>query len=275
MAIKSFRPITPSRRYMTSIDYSVLTKTSVVPVPKSLLVNLGEAGGRNNTGRTTVRYRGSGHKRKYRLVDFARTKPGISARVEALHYDPYRTAFLALLVYADGARGYILAPEGLVVGDQVISGKDADIKPGNCLPISAIPVGTFIHNIELEAGRGGRMVRSAGSAAQLMAKEGTYAQVKMPSGEMRLIHSDCMATIGQVSNKDHENVTIGKAGRARWMGRRPHVRGCAMNPVDHPMGGGEGKATGGQPRSPWGTPSKGYKTRNSKRTDAFIVKRRK
>jgi large subunit ribosomal protein L2 len=224
----------------------------------------------------TVRHIGGGHKRRYRVVDFARTKFGIPGKVVSLEYDPNRTAYIALVNYTDGEKRFILAPLNLQVGDQVLASDDADIKPGNHLSLRNIPVGTLIHNLEVEPGKGGRLVRSAGSFAQLMAKEGEYCQVKMPSGEIRLLHSRCRASVGQLSNTDHENVTIGKAGRARWLGIRPTNRGVSMNPIDHPHGGGEGKSSGGgHPRTPWGVPTKGYKTRNNKRTDAFIVKRRK
>jgi large subunit ribosomal protein L2 len=241
-----------------------------------LIVSLTGTGGRNNMGRMTVRHIGGGHKRKYRVIDFGRTKREIPAKVVSLEYDPNRTAYIALLTYADGEKRYILAPLGLNVGDQVIASDTADIKPGNNLALSAMPVGTVIHNLETEPGKGGKLARSAGIFAQLMAKEGEYCQVKMPSGEMRLIHSRCRASVGQLSNTDNENITLGKAGRARWLGVRPTNRGVSMNPIDHPHGGGEGKSSGGgHPRTPWGMPTKGYKTRNNKRTDAFIVKRRK
>jgi large subunit ribosomal protein L2 len=244
--------------------------------PRRLTAALNKSGGRNLFGKMTVRHIGGGHKRKYRVIDFSRDKREIPAKVSSLEYDPNRTAYIALLTYADGEKRYILAPLNLTVGDSVLASDKADIKPGNNLSLSAIPVGTLIHNIEVEPGRGGRLSRSAGNFAQLMAKEGDYAQVKMPSGEIRLLHSRCRASIGQLSNTDHENITIGKAGRARWMGIRPTNRGVSMNPIDHPHGGGEGKSSGGgHPRTPWGVPTKGYKTRNNKRTNAFIVKRRK
>ena len=231
--------------------------------------------GRNNHGRITSRFRGGGHKQRYRIIDFRRIKDGIAAKVAAIEYDPNRSARIALLAYADGEKRYILHPIGLKVGDTIVAGADVDILPGNALPLKNIPLGTLIHNVELRPGKGGQIARSAGSAVQLVAKEGDYASVKMPSSEIRKIYSECYATIGQVGNLDHENVSIGKAGRSRWLGKRPHVRGVAMNPVDHPLGGGEGKTSGGRnPVSPWGLPTKGYKTRNRKRTDAFILQRR-
>jgi large subunit ribosomal protein L2 len=256
---------------------SVLTPKKDQPrKPRKLTVAKSRSGGRNNFGKMTVRHIGGGHKRKYRMIDFLRDKREIPAKVASLEYDPNRTAYIALLNYADGEKRYILAPLNLNVGDAVLASDKADIKPANNLSLSAIPVGTLIHNIESEPGKGGKLARSAGNYAQLMAKEGEYCQVKMPSGEMRLIHSRCKASIGQLSNTDHENITIGKAGRNRWLGIRPTNRGVSMNPIDHPHGGGEGKSSGGgHPRTPWGVPTKGYKTRNNKRTDAFIVKRRK
>jgi large subunit ribosomal protein L2 len=277
MPIKTYKPITPARRYMTTADFSVLTPKKKQPKkPRNLLASLNQTGGRNVFGRMTVRHKGGGHKRKYRVIDFMRNKLEIPATVASLEYDPNRTAYIALLNYADGEKRYVLAPLGLNVGDEVIASDKADIKPANNLSLSAIPVGTLIHNIEVEPGRGGQLARSAGNYAQLMAKEGEYCQVKMPSGEMRLIHSRCRASIGQLSNTDHENITIGKAGKSRWLGIRPTNRGVSMNPIDHPHGGGEGKSSGGgHPRTPWGQPTKGYKTRNNKRTDAFIVKRRR
>jgi large subunit ribosomal protein L2 len=277
MAIRSFRPITPSQRFKKAQDFAELTPRAQLPKkPAKLLKSLTKSGGRNQFGKMTVRHIGGGHKRQYRVIDFMRDKRDVPARVASIEYDPNRTAFIALLNYADGEKRYILAPLNLVVGDPVIASDTADIKPGNSLSLSFIPVGTLIHNIEVEPGKGGKLGRSAGGFAQLMAKDGTYCQVKMPSGEMRLLHSRCRATIGQLSNTDHENTTIGKAGRARWMGIRPTNRGVSMNPIDHPHGGGEGKSSGGgHPRTPWGVPTKGFKTRNNKRTDAFIVKRRK
>ncbi|MFZ9595075.1 MAG: 50S ribosomal protein L2 [Bdellovibrionia bacterium] len=277
MAIKSFKAKTPSQRYKTVADFSVLTPKSKLPHrPKRLTVALSKSGGRNQFGKMTVRHIGGGHKRKYRMIDFLRDKRDVPAKVAALEYDPNRTAYIALLNYADGEKRYILAPLHLNVGDAVLASEKADIKPGNNLSLMNIPVGTLIHNIELEPGHGGKLGRSAGGFAQLMAKEGEYCQVKMPSGEIRLLHARCRASIGQLSNTDHENITIGKAGRNRWLGVRPTNRGVSMNPVDHPHGGGEGKSSGGgHPRTPWGVPTKGYKTRNNKRTDAFIVKHRR
>jgi len=277
MAIKSFKPITPSLRYKNVADFSVLTPKKQQPSkPRKLVSSLSKTGGRNQFGKMTVRHIGGGHKRKYRVVDFARDKREIPAKVASLEYDPNRSAYIALLNYKDGEKRYILAPLNLNVGDTVLASDQADIKPGNNLSLSSIPVGTLIHNIEVEPGRGGKLARSAGGFAQLMAKEGEYCQVKMPSGEIRLLHARCRASIGQLSNTDHENVTIGKAGRNRWLGVRPTNRGVSMNPIDHPHGGGEGKSSGGgHPRTPWGVPTKGYKTRNNKRTDAFIVKHRR
>lgn len=277
MAVKSFKPVTPASRFKTVADFSVLTPKKDQPKkPARLTVSLVKSGGRNNFGKMTVRHIGGGHKRKYRVIDFLRDKLEIPAKVASLEYDPNRTAYIALLNYADGEKRYILAPLGLAVGDNVLASEAADIKPANNLTLSSIPVGTFIHNVEVEPGKGGKLGRSAGGFAQLMAKEGTYCQVKMPSGEVRLIHSRCRASIGQLANTEHENIKIGKAGRNRWKGIRPTNRGVSMNPIDHPHGGGEGKSSGGgHPRTPWGVPTKGFKTRNNKRTDAFIVKRRK
>ena len=272
MAVKTYRPITPARRYMTTADFSILTKKAP---EKSLLESKKSHAGRNNTGRITTRHHGGGVRQHYRLIDFKRDKQGIPAKVVALEYDPNRTAYIALLQYVDGEKRYILAPLNLNVGDSVIASDEADIKPGNTLRLKAIPVGTLIHNIELRPGKGGQMVRSAGAYAQVLGREGEYGQIRMPSGEVRRILLDCQATIGQIGNTEHENITIGKAGRSRKMGIRPTTRGVAMNPVDHPMGGGEGKASGGLPRSPWGWYTKGLKTRNNKRTDSFIVKRRR
>jgi large subunit ribosomal protein L2 len=272
MPVKKFKPTSAGRRFQTAYDFVELSRGRP---EKSLTVGLRSTGGRNSQGRQTSRFMGGGHKRLYRIIDFRRDKTGIPATVAAIEYDPNRTARIALLHYADGEKRYILAPDGLKVGSRVVSGPSADILPGNALPLRGIPLGTTIHNIELKRGRGGQLVRSAGTAAQLMAKEGGYAQVRLPSGEVREIHIECYATIGQVGNLEHENVSIGKAGRNRWLGFRPHVRGVAMNPVDHPMGGGEGKTSGGRhPTSPWGWKTKGLKTRNQKRTDAFIVRRR-
>ncbi len=275
MAVKTFKPTTPALRFKSSPDFSVLTKTSELPSrPNRLRKFKTKSGGRNVYGRITVQQIGGGHKHHYRLIDFKRDKDGVPGTVASLEYDPNRTAWIALIFYKDGDKRFIVAPEGLKVGDQVLSSNKADIKPGNNLQISFVPVGTFIHNIEVEPGKGGRLARSAGSYGQLMAKEGDYAQIRMPSGEIRLVHVNCRASIGQVSNLEHENVKIGKAGRSRWMGIRPTVRGVAKNPVDHPMGGGEGKSSGGRhPTTPWGKPTKGYKTRKNKRTDVFIVKR--
>ncbi|NLW17358.1 MAG: 50S ribosomal protein L2 [Firmicutes bacterium] len=274
MAIKKFRPTSPGRRFMTVSAFDEITKTEP---ERSLLAPLKRKGGRNSYGRITVRHRGGGHKRHYRIIDFKRNKDGIPAKVVGIEYDPNRSANIALLSYADGEKRYILAPLGLKPGDTVLSGEGADIFPGNAMPIRSIPVGTLIHNIELKPGKGGQLVRSAGAAAQLMAKEGDYAHVRLPSNEVRLIHVDCRATIGQVGNIDHENISIGKAGRSRWMGKRPSVRGSAMNPVDHPHGGGEGRAPIGRkaPLTPWGKPTLGYRTRRKKHSDKYIVRRRK
>ncbi|MGI5824563.1 MAG: 50S ribosomal protein L2 [Bacillota bacterium] len=274
MAIKSYKPTTPSRRQMTVTDYSGLSK---VAPEKSLLENLKKNSGRNSYGRITVRHRGGGNRVKYRVIDFKRDKVGMNANVLTLEYDPNRSAHIALLQYEDGEKRYILAPNELKVGDVVRSGADADIKPGNALPMASIPVGTFIHNVELHPGKGAQLVRAAGNMAQLMAKEGNYALVRLPSGELRNIPANCMATIGQVGNTDHENVNIGKAGKKRHMGWRPTVRGSVMNPCDHPHGGGEGKSPIGRPSpvTPWGKPTLGYKTRaKHHRSDKFIVKRR-
>jgi large subunit ribosomal protein L2 len=274
MAVKKFNPTTPSRRNMTMASFEEIT----TDVPeKSLLVSKKKTGGRNAQGKITVRHHGGGAKQKYRLIDFKRTKDGIPAKVATIEYDPNRSAYIALVVYADGEKRYIIAPVGLKVGDVVVSGSDADIKVGNTLPIANIPVGTIIHNIELQVGKGAQLVRSAGSSAQLMAKEGAYAQVRLPSGEVRYVRVNCRATIGTVSNLTHEIVNIGKAGRKRHMGIRPTVRGSVMNPNDHPHGGGEGKSPVGHasPRTPWGKPALGYKTRKTKKySDKFIVKKR-
>lgn len=273
MAIKKFNPVTPSRRFMTVLEYEEVTKTAP---EKSLLLPLRKKGGRNSYGRITVRYRGGGHKRMYRILDFKRDKDGIPAKVAAIEYDPNRSALIALLHYADGEKRYILAPLGLKVGESVSCGPGSEIRPGNALPIKEIPLGMTVHNIELSPGKGGQMCRSAGASAQLLAKEGSYAQLKLQSGEVRLVALNCKATIGQVGNLDHENISIGKAGRTRWLGKSPKVRGVAMNPVDHPHGGGEGKTSGGRhPVSPWGMPTKGYKTRKKKLSDKLIIKRRK
>jgi large subunit ribosomal protein L2 len=273
MPVKSFKPTSPGRRFQTSMTYSEITTSRP---EKNLVEPKHRTGGRNNQGQITSRFMGGGHKRLYRVIDFRREKTDVPARVASIEYDPNRTANIALLHYADGEKRYILAPVGLEVGARVVSGPKADILPGNALPMRGIPVGTTIHNIELKLGRGGQLARSAGAGAQLMAKEGDYAQVRLPSGETRKIFIDCYATIGQVGNIEHENLSIGKAGRSRWLGYRPHNRGVSMNPVDHPMGGGEGKTSGGRhPVSPWGWQTKGKKTRNNKRTDAMIVRRRK
>jgi large subunit ribosomal protein L2 len=272
MPIKTYRPTTQTLRYRTTIvNDDITTKHPHKP----LLEKKNRTGGRRNSGDMTMRFIGGGHKRKLRIVDFKRDKTGIPATVVSIEYDPNRSPRIALLAYADGEKRYILQPEGLKVGQKVVSGPDADILVGNALPLRNIPPGTVIHNLELKPGKGGQMVRSAGGSAQLVAKEAEYALVKRPSGETRKVSQDCMATIGQVGNIDHENVTIGKAGRSRWLGKRPHNRGVSMNPVDHPHGGGEGKTSGGRhPVTPWGQPTRGYKTRNNKRTDKFIVSRR-
>jgi len=269
MPIKSFKPVTPSRRFMTVVTRDEITKDRP---EKSLVEGKAKSGGRNNKGQITIRFRGGGHKKLYRIIDFRRDKTGVPARVAAIEYDPNRSARIALLHYADGEKRYILAPVGLEVGQTVVSGPEADIRPGNALPLENIPAGTTIHNIELRPGKGGQMVRSAGASAQLVSKEGGMALVKLPSGEVRRVPSNCYATIGQVGNLDHENESLGKAGRKRWLGRRPHNRGVSMNPIDHPHGGGEGRTSGGRhPVTPWGQPTRGYKTRNNKRTDRFIV----
>lgn len=274
MAIKKFKPTTPAQRYKTVTDFSELTKKRP---EKSLLEPVKRTGGRNNRGRITMRRMGGGHKRRYRIIDFKRDKIGIPAQVVSIEYDPNRSAFISLLGYRDGEKRYILAPHGLKVGDEIVSGPDVDIHTGNALPIEKIPTGLFVHNIELVRGKGGQMARSAGSYAQLMAKEGNYALLRLPSGEIRMVRRECYATIGQVSNIDHENVSLGKAGRSRWLGKRPKVRGVAMNPVDHPLGGGEGRSSGGRhPVTPWGKPTKGFKTRKKKKhSDKYIVHKRK
>ncbi len=273
MAVKTFRPMTPNQRYRTVLDFSGLSQ---VKPERGLLFPMKKTGGRNNTGRITSRFIGGGHKRRYRLIDFRRDKFNVPGRVESIEYDPNRSAFIARIIYRDGERRYMLAPLGLKVGDVVLSADETEIRPGNHLPVRNTPVGTGLHNIELNPGRGGQMVRSAGGMAQLIAKEGSHAHIRLPSGEVRLVNLNCRATIGQVSNLDHENVVSGKAGRTRWLGRMPHQRGVSMNPVDHPHGGGEGKSKGGNhPVSPWGTPAKGYKTRKNKRTEKFIMKDRR
>ncbi len=274
MAIKKFVPTSPGRRFMTVRTFQEITSTEP---EKSLLEPLKKKAGRNAQGRITVRHQGGGHKRKYRIIDFKRDKVGVPAKIATIEYDPNRSANIALLHYADGEKRYILAPVGVTVGTEILAGAGVDIKPGNAMPLKAIPVGTQIHNIELKVGKGGQMVRSAGTSAQLMAKEGKYAHVRLPSGEVRLVSLECYATIGQVGNLEHENITIGKAGRSRWLGKRPTVRGTVMNPVDHPHGGGEGKAPIGRkgPVTPWGKPTLGYKTRKkNKKSDQYILKRR-
>jgi len=272
MGIRQINPVNASSRFQTFPDFEEITAAKPL---KSLTVGKKSSGGRNNRGQLTNWFRGGGHKRRYREIDFRRDKHGIPGKVASVEYDPNRSARIALIHYADGEKRYILAPEGLKVGTEVVAGEKAEINVGNALPLRLIPLGTVIHNLELRRGKGGQMVRSAGAGAQLMAKEGIYAQVKLPSGEVRRIHIDCYATIGQVGNLEHENVSYGKAGRRRWLGRKPHNRAVSMNPVDHPMGGGEGKTSGGRhPCTPWGVPTKGYKTRNNKRTDALIVRRR-
>jgi large subunit ribosomal protein L2 len=273
VALKSFNPTTPSRRHMTVSTFEEIT---VSEPERSLVAPLTRKGGRNNQGKLSVRHQGGGHKRKYRIIDFKRNKDGVPGRVAAIEYDPNRSANIALINYLDGEKRYILAPNGLKVGDTIVSGTDADIKVGNALPLQNIPVGTVIHNIEMKPGKGAQIVRSAGTAAQLMAKEGSYATLRMPSGEMRQVHILCRATIGQVGNLDHENINIGKAGRSRWLGIRPTVRGSVMNPVDHPHGGGEGRnPIGRNPVTPWGKPALGAKTRKKKNpSDRFIIKRR-
>ncbi len=274
MAIKKYKPTTPTLRFKTVTDYSVLTRKDP---EKSLLEPMKGTGGRNNMGRITMRRMGGGHKRRYRRIDFRRDKHGIPAKVVSLEYDPNRSSFISLLNYVDGEKRYILTPHGIKEGDTLVSGPEAEIHPGNALPLEKIPTGLYVHNIEMIAGRGGQMVRSAGAYAQLMAKEGNYASLRLPSGEIRMVRKECYATIGQVSNSDHDTVTIGKAGRARGLGKRPKVRGVAMNPVDHPLGGGEGRSSGGRhPVTPWGKPTKGYKTRKKNKTsNKFIVHKRK
>lgn len=274
MGLKAYRPTTPGRRGMTAVTAEELAKKR----PEKALTKFNlRTGGRNNEGRMTVRFRGGGHKRLYRTIDFRRDKVGVPARVVALEYDPNRSARLALLHYADGEKRYILAPVGLNVKDAVQSGADAEVRTGNALPLANMPLGTMIHNIELKPGKGGQLIRSAGGFAQVMGRDGDYVQVRLKSGEMRRILAACVATVGQVGNLDHENITVGKAGRSRWKGRRGHVRGVVMNPVDHPHGGGEGKSGQGNPHpvSPWGLPTKGYKTRQNKATDKFIITRGK
>lgn len=272
MAVKKFKPTSPGIRFMTVSDFKEITADKP---EKALLAPLKNKAGRNNAGRISIRHQGGGHKKQYRIIDFKRDKDGIPAKVATIEYDPNRSARIALLNYADGEKRYILAPVGLKVGDTILSGPEADIKPGNALQLKNIPVGTLIHNIEMKPKKGAQMVRSAGTSAQLMAKEGNYATLRMPSGEMRYIHIECRATIGQVGNLEHENISIGKAGRSRWLGKRPSVRGVVMNPVDHPHGGGEGRSpVGRNPVTPWGKPALGAKTRKKKASDKMIVKRR-
>ncbi|CBS85837.1 50S ribosomal protein L2 [Azospirillum lipoferum] len=272
MALKQYRPITPSLRQLVIVDRSELWKGKPV---KTLTEGLTKSGGRNNTGRITARRMGGGHKRTYRLVDFKRRKFDVPATVERLEYDPNRTAFIALIKYQDGTLSYILAPQRLKVGDTVVSGERVDVKPGNAMPLKNIPVGSIVHNVELKAGKGGQVARSAGTYLQLVGRDGGYAQLKLPSGELRMVRGECMATLGAVSNPDQMNTNLGKAGRNRWLGKRPSVRGVAMNPIDHPHGGGEGRTSGGRhPVTPWGKPTKGKKTRHNKKTDGLILRRR-
>jgi large subunit ribosomal protein L2 len=274
MAIRKLKPVTPGTRFRSNSSFEEITKTEP---EKSLTVALRKSGGRNNLGKLTARHIGGGHKKRYRIIDFKRDKYKVPAKVHSIEYDPNRTSRIALLHYSDGEKRYILAPEGLKVGDQVMSGSGSEITVGNALPLNEMPLGSFVHNVELKPGKGGQLGRSAGSSLQLMAKEGSYAQLKMPSGEVRMVRLDCIATYGVVGNAEQENISLGKAGRTRWLGRRPHVRGVAMNPVDHPMGGGEGKTSGGgHPVSPWGQKAKGLKTRKQKKeSNKFIIKRRK
>lgn len=273
MGVKTYRPTTSSLRHRTGLTYEELTTSHPY---KPLLQPLKKSGGRNSRGRISIRFRGGGHKRSYRIIDFKRDKIGIPGEVETIEYDPNRSAFISLIKYKDGERRYIVTPYNLAVGQIVVSSdKQVDILPGNAMPLRFIPLGMVVHNLELKKGKGGQIAKAAGTSAQILAKEGNYAQIRMPSSEIRKIHLDCRATVGEVSNPDHQNVSIGKAGRTRWKGRRPHVRGTAMNPVDHPHGGGEGKAKGGRnPVSPTGQPTKGFKTRKNKRTQKFIVRRR-
>jgi large subunit ribosomal protein L2 len=272
MALKSFKPTTPSQRQLVIVDRSGLWKGKP---EKSLTEGLRSQGGRNNLGRITVRFRGGGHKRRYRIVDFKRSKFDVIGTVERLEYDPNRTAFIALVRYEDGELAYILAPQRLAVGDQVVAGQKVDIKPGNALPLKNIPVGTVVHNVELKVGKGGQLARAAGTYVQLVGKDQGYAQLRLTSGEVRLVRAECLASIGAVSNPDQQNINLGKAGRSRWLGRRPHNRGVSMNPIDHPHGGGEGRTSGGRhPVTPWGKPTKGKKTRNNKKTDSLIMRRR-
>ncbi len=272
MGIKTNKPTSPGRRFQTTSTFEEITSSTP---EKSLLTSKHSTGGRNSYGRLTARHKGGGHKQKYRIIDFKRNKEGIPAKVASIEYDPNRSANIALLHYVDGEKRYILAPNNLQVGDRIVSAPDAEIKIGNTIPLKNIPLGTNIHNIELKVGHGGQLARGAGSYARLMAKEGKYAQIKLPSGEVRMVLQECKATIGQVGNLEHENISIGKAGRNRWLGKRPKVRGVAMNPVDHPHGGGEGKSSGGRhPVTPWGVPTKGYKTRKRKASDKYVLKKR-
>lgn len=272
MTIKKFSPTSPGRRFYTVQSFDEITETKPL---KSLTESKSSTGGRNSKGRITVRFRGGGHKRRYRVIDFKRNKLDVPGKVASVEYDPNRSARIARIHYLDGEKAYIIHPVGLKVGDSIVSSTSADILPGNCLPLENMPLGTTVHNIELRPGKGGQMARSAGAGAQLVAKEGKYAQLRLPSGEVRIVHKKCRATVGQVGNIEHERVTLGKAGRKRWLGRMPHNRGVTMNPVDHPHGGGEGSTAGGRhPVTPWGVPTKGYKTRNNKRTDKFIVRRK-
>jgi large subunit ribosomal protein L2 len=272
MGIRSYKPTSPGRRFVTSLDFKEVTAKRP---HKKLTEGKKRSSGRNSDGHITVRHRGRGHKRRYRIIDFKRRKAQVPAKVATIEYDPNRSAFIALLHYADGDKRYILAPVGLKVGDTVIAGEKVDVRPGNAMPLRSIPLGTMVHNVELQPGRGGQIVRAAGASAQIMAKEGKYTTLRMPSGEMRMVLSECMATVGQVGNVEHANISIGKAGRSRWLGIRPQTRGTAMNPVDHPHGGGEGRNKGRHPVSPWGWPTKGGKTRRTKASDRLIVSRRK
>lgn len=273
MAIKRYRPTSPGRRFMTASTFEEITTAKP---EKSLLRPLTKTGGRNNRGRITCRHVGGGHKRRYRVIDWKRDKRGVAAKVASIEYDPNRSARIALLTYMDGEKRYILAPKDLRVGDRIEAGAGVEIRPGNALPLQEIPLGTLVHNIELKAGKGGQIVRSAGTYAQVLAKEGDYAALRLPSGEVRRVRRECYATVGQVGNEDHENRSIGKAGRSRWLGIRPTVRGVAMNPIDHPHGGGEGRTSGGRhPVTPWGVPTKGKKTRKNKTTNQYIIRRRK
>jgi len=273
MALKNYNPTSPGQRQLVQIDRKDLYKGKP---EKTLTEGLNKTGGRNNMGRMTARHIGGGHKRRYRLIDWKRDKWDIEGTVERLEYDPNRTAFIALIKYADGEKRYIVAPQRLNVGDKIIAGQKVDVKPGNCMPLKSMPVGTIIHNIEMKPGKGAQMIRSAGTFAQLVGRDQGYAQIKLSSGELRVVRGECIATVGAVSNPDHMNTNDGKAGRKRWKGKRPHVRGVAMNPVDHPLGGGEGKSAGGRhPCTPWGKPTMGYKTRKNKATDKYIIRRRK